>query len=201
MNLFNDVMASLCRVPINPDPSKRLLCVAVLVLVALPIHVTANEVDGEADNTKPNFLIVVADDMGWSDISPFGSEIRTPTLQKLADEGLSMGQFYVAPTCAPTRAMLMTGVDNHRAGVGTQMKNQAPNQLEYEHYKGQLLPDVITIPEGLAALGYESVMAGKWHLAIDEAQQPNNRGFNRSFTLPRLTCQTIFIPPRTTPVS
>ena len=149
--------------------------IAFIVLGSLQCQAWADE--------KPNFLIIVADDMGWSDISPFGSEIRTPTLQQLADEGLAMSQFYVAPTCAPTRAMLLTGLDNHRAGVGSQMRNQAPNQLAYEHYKGQLLPEVVTIPEGLAPLGYRSMMAGKWHLAIDEAQQPNNRGFHRSFTL------------------
>lgn len=154
---------------------KTVATCVLLVLLFSQLSVRADE--------QPNFLIIVADDMGWSDISPFGSEIRTPVLQQLADDGLAMSQFYVAPTCAPTRAMLMTGLDHHRAGVGSQMKNQAPNQLEYEHYKGQLLPQVVTIPEALAPLGYESVMAGKWHLAIDEAQQPNNRGFDRSFVL------------------
>lgn len=132
---------------------------------------------------QPNFLVIVADDMGWSDIAPFGGEIRTPNLQKLADDGLAMSAFYVAPTCAPTRAMLLTGLDNHRAGVGVQMKNETPNQLGHRHYKGQLLPEVMTIPEALAPHGYHSVMAGKWHLAVDETQQPNNRGFDRSFTL------------------
>lgn len=154
---------------------KNSTCITLVALLSLQFQAFASE--------KPNFLIVVADDMGWSDIAPFGSEIRTPTLQQLADEGLAMSQFYVAPTCAPTRAMLLTGLDNHRAGVGAQMKNQAPNQLEHEHYKGQLLPEVVTIPEGLAPLGYKSVMAGKWHLAVDEAQLPNNRGFDRSFIL------------------
>ncbi len=159
----------------------------LLALFSLQLQIQAGTLESEVEdvgaNEKPNFLIIVADDMGWSDISPFGSEIRTPTLQQLADEGLAMGQFYVAPTCAPTRAMLLTGLDNHRAGVGAQMKNQAPNQLEYEHCRGQLLPEVVTIPEGLAPLGYQSVMAGKWHLAIDEAQMPNKGGFDRSFVL------------------
>ena len=157
--------------------------IVLMMLFTLPIQSLAEEVAKTDKSEKPNFLIIVADDMGWSDISPFGSEIRTPTLQQLAEEGLAMSQFYVAPTCAPTRAMLMTGLDNHRAGVGAQMKNQAPNQLEYEHYKGQLLPEVVTIPEGLARAGYQSVMAGKWHLDIDEEQLPNHRGFDRSFVL------------------
>lgn len=155
----------------------------LFVLMSFSVQAAGDEAVPERSGDRPNFLIIVADDMGWSDIAPFGSEIRTPTLQRLADEGLAMGQFYVAPTCAPTRAMLMTGLDHHRAGVGTQMKNQAPNQLEHEHYKGQLLPGVVTIPEGLAPLGYRSVMAGKWHLALDDAQRPGNRGFDRSFTL------------------
>ena len=153
----------------------------LLFLLALTPQVFSAETAPQ--NTQPNFLVIVADDMGWSDISPFGGEIRTPTLQQLAEEGLAMSQFYVAPTCAPTRAQLMTGLDNHRAGVGTQKDTHAPNQLGHEHYKGQLLPNVVTIPEGLARLGYESVMAGKWHLDIDRTQLPSDRGFDRSFIL------------------
>ena len=164
---------------------KTSILIPILMLVTL--HVSANESRNQTTKAKttktPNFLIIVADDMGWSDISPFGGEIRTPSLQSLAEEGLSMGQFYVASTCAPTRSMLMTGLDNHRAGVGTQKDTHAPNQIGHEHYKGQLLPKVVTIPEGLAPLGYKSLMAGKWHLDIDGSQLPSKRGFDRSFTL------------------
>lgn len=113
----------------TPD-MKISIGVILLALTSLPF-----QAHSERATERPDFLMIVADDMGWSDISPFGSEIRTPALQQLADQGLSMSQFYVAPTCAPTRAMLLTGLGNHRASVGSRMKNQAPNQLEYEHYK------------------------------------------------------------------
>ncbi|MEL7043607.1 MAG: sulfatase-like hydrolase/transferase, partial [Pseudomonadota bacterium] len=130
----------------------------------------------------PNFLIVVADDMGWSDIGVLGGEIRTPTLDALAREGTVMTQFYVAPTCSPTRSMLMTGLDNHPAGVGTMHSLAAPNQTG-RNYAAQLHDDVVTMAEALGTRGYETLMSGKWHLAIDEAQRPHNRGFDRSFSL------------------
>lgn len=131
---------------------------------------------------SPNFLIVVADDMGWSDIGVLGGEIRTPTLDSLAREGTVMTQYYVAPTCSPTRSMLMTGLDNHPAGVGTMHSLAAPNQTG-RNYAAQLHGDVVTMAEALAGKGYETLMSGKWHLAVDEAQRPHNRGFDRSFSL------------------
>ena len=133
----------------------------------------------------PNFLVIVADDMGWSDLGVLGGEIRTPTLDALAHSGTLLTDFYVAPTCAPTRAMLLTGVDNHRAGLGVQSGMEAPNQVG-RNYRGQLHGDVVTMAEALAPQGYRSYMSGKWHLADNhdfEAQAPHNRGFDRSFTL------------------
>lgn len=133
--------------------------------------------------SPPNFLLVVVDDLGWSDVQPFGGEINTPTLRALADEGVMMTDFYVAPTCSPTRAMLLTGVDHHLAGLGTMDKLQTPNQLDSDGYQGQLLDSVVTVPEALKTKGYQTFLSGKWHLAIDESQHPHNRGFDRSFTL------------------
>jgi len=140
----------------------------------------------ERDNqaqSAPNFLIVVADDMGWSDAGAFGGEIRTPNIDKLADRGTKMSSFYVAPTCSPTRSMLMTGLDNHVAGLGTMAGLAAPNQSEAIGYGGQLHNRVVTIAEALKSHGYETMMAGKWHLAVDDTQLPNNRGFDQSFVL------------------
>lgn len=132
---------------------------------------------------RPNFIVIVADDMGWSDIGVFGSEIRTPTIDSLAEHGVTMTNFYVAPTCSPTRAMLMTGVDSHLAGLGTMEGVQAENQTHSDAYSGQLRDDVVTVAEGLKASGYATLMSGKWHLAKDASQYPSNRGFDRSFTL------------------
>ena len=144
---------------------------------------TATEVMPPTDD-RPNFLIVVADDLGWSDIGAFGGEINTPTLDALAENGLMMTQYYVAPTCSPTRSMLMTGMDNHPAGVGAMAGIQAPNQAGNRNYAAQLHDDVVTIAEALNADGYATMMSGKWHLAVDDTQTPDKRGFDRSFTMP-----------------
>jgi arylsulfatase len=132
--------------------------------------------------SAPNFLIIVADDLGWSDLAPFGGEISTPNLSELAQRGTLMTNFYVASTCAPTRAMLMTGVDNHLAGVGAFPGTSTPNQVG-RNYEGQLHNGVVTLAEALRAKGYHTMLSGKWHLSLDEEQRPHNRGFDRSFTL------------------
>lgn len=136
-----------------------------------------------AEKKPPNFLVVVADDLGWSDIGAFGGEIRTPVLDGLARQGVSMTQFYTAPTCSPTRAMLLTGVDHHLAGLGTMHDVRADNQLQSRNYAGELHHDVVTLPEVLQPLGYQTFMAGKWHLAASPEQYPNRRGFDKSFVL------------------
>jgi arylsulfatase len=134
--------------------------------------------------SRPNFLLIVADDMGWADLGSHGSEIRTPNLDALAARGLTMSHFRVAPTCSPTRAMLLTGVDNHSAGLGTMEGIQTPNQLNSEtNYGGQLHDGVVTVAEALSASGYATMMAGKWHLAVSEDQYPHRRGFDKSFAL------------------
>ena len=142
----------------------------------------AESTTGTDDRPPPNFLLVVADDLGWSDIGALGGEIRTPTLDALAHQGTVLTDYYVAPTCSPTRAMLMTGVDNHLAGVGTMMHMRAPNQTN-RNYDAQLHDGVVTVSEVLKAHGYETFMSGKWHLSSDPSQEPHARGFDRSFVL------------------
>lgn len=162
------------------------LGVSLLVLAACSAPSTTNEVADEAaaesQTQPPNFLIVVADDLGWSDLGAFGGEINTPTLNGLAAQGMMMTNFYVAPTCSPTRSMLMTGVSNHQAGVGAMAGIAAPNQTT-RNYAAQLHDEVVTFAEVLQGNGYQTLMSGKWHLAIDETQHPNERGFDRSFAL------------------
>ena len=91
----------------------------------------AKPVDPSAEGTRPNFLLVVVDDMGFADIEPFGSEIETPTLTRLAENGVMFTNFYAAPTCSPARAMLMSGMDNHIAGIGNMAETVADNQMGY----------------------------------------------------------------------
>lgn len=116
-----------------------------------------------ADSAKPNILIIVADDLGFSDIAPFGGNIETPVLTALAKEGLSFSNFYAQPTCSPTRASLLTGNDNHVAGLGimSEMDYPALKALNLPSYAGHLSKDVVTIPEILRDNGYHTYMTGK----------------------------------------
>jgi arylsulfatase len=154
----------------------------LVILLALATQACVEE---KPLTTTPNILLIVADDMGWSDIEPFGAEIRTPTLQKMADEGLRFTQFYVNPACSPTRSSLMSGTDNHLTGMGTnaellseeQRKNPTPG------YEGYLNHRVASVAETLSDAGYQTFMAGKWHLGEEEKHWPDKRGFQRSFAL------------------
>ena len=91
-----------------------------------------------AQDDRPNFLLIVADDMGFSDLGSFGGEINTPSLDQLAKEGVRYTNFYVAPTCSPTRSMLLTGIDNHLVGMGTMYEYMSPNHEGVDGYEGVL---------------------------------------------------------------
>ena len=115
---------------------------------------------------KPNFLIVVADDLGFSDTGPYGSEIKTPNLDWLAKEGIRMTDFHTAATCSPTRSMLFSGTDNHIAGLGAMWEQikQMPKAYENKRgYEGYLNFDVAALPEVLSDAGYFTTLSGKWY--------------------------------------
>jgi arylsulfatase A-like enzyme len=132
---------------------------------------------------RPNFLIIVADDLGYSDIGAFGGEIDTPNLDALAKRGVKLTGFHTAPTCSPTRSMLLSGTDNHRAGLGTMAELIAPNQRGKPGFEGYLRPGVASLAEVLGANGYRTILSGKWHLGVTPEQDPSARGFQHSFTL------------------
>lgn len=132
---------------------------------------------------RPNVLLIVVDDMGYSDAQPFGGEIRTPRLQRLADEGVRLRNFHVSSLCAPTRAMLLSGCDNHQAGLGVMPPFHATNQYLQRGYEGPLNHRVMTIAEVLKGAGYGTYMAGKWHLGALDGYRPEDRGFDRVFAL------------------
>lgn len=132
---------------------------------------------------RPNFLIIVADDLGFSDVGAFGGEIATPNLDRLANGGVRFTNFYTAATCSPTRAMLMSGVDHHRAGLGTMNELITDEQRGHPGYEGYLNQRVVTLAELLRDSGYSTLMSGKWHLGETVEQDPSNRGFERSFAL------------------
>ncbi len=135
------------------------------------------------DAARPNFLVIVADDLGYSDLGAFGGEIATPQLDALATDGVRFSDFHTTPACSPTRAMLLTGTDNHRAGLGTMAEALAPNQRGKPGYEGYLPATVATLPELLQAGGYRTLMAGKWHLGLTPEQDPHARGFQHTFAL------------------
>lgn len=135
------------------------------------------------ESQRPNILLIVADDLAISDLGYMGSEIRTPNLDALARRGVILDNFYVSPACSPTRAMLMSGVDNHRSGLGVMGESIMPEQRGRPGYEGYLNFKVHPLAERLRKAGYATFMAGKWHLGAGEGQRPSDRGFDRSFAL------------------
>lgn len=133
--------------------------------------------------SRPNILMIVLDDAGYSDLGPFGGEILTPSIDNLASEGIVFSQFSVTPNCSSTRASLLTGMDHHRTGMGTH-GGPTENQKGKPGYEGVLNDRVITMAEVLQNGGYHTMMAGKWHLGNkQEHTWPSGRGFDKSFAL------------------
>ncbi len=138
----------------------------------------------EADAQKrPNIVLIVADDAGYTDIGAFGSEISTPNIDALAAVGIRFTDFHVAPTCSPTRSMLLSGVDNHLAGLGAMAEFTASNQKGVPGYEGYLNDRVAPLPALLRDAGYHTYMAGKWHMGEEPEHFPAARGFERDLTL------------------
>ena len=138
---------------------------------------------GSAAGQAPNVLLIVMDDVGYTDLGAYGSEIATPNIDALAEEGVLLTSFYGTPLCTPTRAMLLTGVNNHRAGVGVMSHEQVPNLQGLPGYEGHLNQRVATVSEILLDAGYHTYMTGKWDLGFAEDQSPAARGFEKSFAL------------------
>ena len=135
---------------------------------------------------KPvNIVLIVADDLGYSDIGCFGSEIATPNIDALAKAGQIFTSFYTAATCSPSRAMLLSGTDNHVAGLGNMAEHVVyfPQQTGRPGYEGHLNDRVVCIAQLLKDKGYHTYISGKWHLGLTPEQSPTAKGFEQSFTL------------------
>jgi arylsulfatase A-like enzyme len=132
---------------------------------------------------RPNIVIIVADDMGFSDIGMFGSEIQTPNLDNLAKSGVRFTNFYTHASCSPTRSMLLSGLDTHINGLGNMDEWTAPNQVGLDGYEGNLSTKVVAFPQLLKDAGYHTYMVGKWHMGKSPDKIPAARGFERDFTL------------------
>jgi len=135
-------------------------------------------------NKKPNIILIMSDDMGYSDIGSYGGVINTPTLDGLAADGLRFTQFYNTGRCCPTRASLLTGLYPHQAGVGFMMDDRGT-----EAYQGDLSSKAVTIAEVLKQAGYSTYMSGKWHVTPLKPSKENpskhnwplQRGFDKFF--------------------
>jgi arylsulfatase len=137
-----------------------------------------------AEAARPNVIVIMSDDMGWSDLGCYGSEIETPNLDALASRGVRFTQFYNTARCCPTRAALLTGLYPHQAGIGHMMEDRGR-----EGYRGELNRHCLTIAEVLRTAGYRTYMAGKWHVTkkvrpdgeADQHNWPLQRGFDRFY--------------------
>jgi arylsulfatase A-like enzyme len=132
---------------------------------------------------RPNIVFILADDLGYTDIASYGSEVHTPSLSALAEQGLSFTNYHTAANCAPARAMLLTGVDSHLAGVPNIPEMLAPQQRVHANYQGVLGDDVVTLATLLEDAGYHTYMAGKWHLGMEPHKRPSRRGFQRTMAM------------------
>lgn len=149
-------------VAVKKNSVQRLAAMLVLALILLGCSEPAHE--------RPNILFILVDDLGWSDIGPFGSEIPTPNLDEMAAAGMRYTNFHTAMKCNPTRAMFLTGLDNNIAATGGRRD-------------WRVLPDVPTLPERLRDAGYLTLMSGKWDAGSGEGQWPHDRGFEHNVSL------------------
>jgi arylsulfatase len=159
---------------------KRNLFATVLLIFAF--NATFSNHAYAAKDPRPNIILIMADDMGFSDIGCYGGEIQTPTLDQLAAGGLRFTQFYNTGRCCPTRASLMSGLYPHQAGVGWMTTDNG-----YDGYRGDLNRNCLTIAEAVKTAGYATYMSGKWHVTKDlygddgKSNWPRQRGFDRFF--------------------
>lgn len=151
--------------------------------VALSLTLLFSHFANSQTGERPNVVLILADDLGFTDIAPFGSEIDTPNIARLAASGLSFTNYHTAANCAPARAMLLTGVDSHRNGVPNIPESIPPEQLAYDHYQGVLSQNVVTLASLLRGGGYHTYMTGKWHLGHTPELLPSARGFERTIAM------------------
>ncbi len=156
----------------NQDLSRREL------LRSLAVGGAAAATGRARASQRPNLVVIMADDMGFSDIGCYGGEIATPNIDRLARGGLRFTQFYNNAKCCPTRSALLTGIYNHQAGVGNMVAD-----LGTPSYQGFLNEKCVTIAEALREGGYTTLMSGKWHVGEERPHWPRDRGFDRYFGL------------------
>ena len=163
--------------------SRRMVLEVAACAVTVLLGSALFSLPGRAQDRRPNVVLIVADDLGYSDLGSFGGEIKTPNLDSLASVGIRFTQFYTSAVCSPSRSMMLTGSDNHIAGLGNMAEFTAPNQKGKPGYEGHLNDHVVSVASLLKDSGYHTYMAGKWHLGEEPNYYPAARGFSRDLTL------------------
>ena len=158
---------------------QRFLALGGLLVLLLGSCASRNNTSRQVIARRPNIIVILADDMGYSDLSCMGSEISTPNLDRLASEGVLFTQFYNTARCCPTRAALLTGLYSHQADVG----HMTGNGVNVQGYHNELSHDAVTIAEVMHGAGYVTYMTGKWHVTSKE--KPGSPRCTPHSTLPR----------------
>lgn len=158
-------------------------CAVTAFMWAMGMLATTAMATGTASPARPNIVVIVADDWGFTDVGAFGGEIATPHLDDLSKRGVRFSNFHVAASCSPTRSMLLTGVDNHRNGHGNLRETMPGAHLGQPGYEASLAPNVVTVASLLQASGYRTFVTGKWNVGNEPHNLPNQRGFDRSFVM------------------
>jgi len=154
--------------------------IAIPIIVILILSPGIKKLSALNGKKRPNIIIILADDMGYSDLSCMGSEIPTPNIDNLAKDGVLFTHFYNASRCCPSRASLLTGLYQTRAGIG----HMNTTKLNVPEYQGYLSKNAVTIAEVLKETGYRTIMTGKWHVGDEPEQWPMRRGFERFYGIP-----------------
>lgn len=165
---------------VGPLARSRWVLHLLVIVCLLPVAVPSRGAESRTARA-PNFIVILADDLGYADLGHDGSGIETPNIDRLAREGTKLTQFYAAaPYCSPTRAAFLTGRYPHSVGVPHIISSPQPNETpERTANRGRLSHDARTLPQALAPGGYASMLAGKWHLGYEEGWWPRSYGFNR----------------------
>lgn len=148
--------------------------VAMTALMVLP---------AQAQDARPNILVVLFDDVGFTGFGAYGADARTPNIDALAQSGTLFSRYYSSPFCGPSRAMLMTGMDNHQVGMGTLVETVTPNQRALPGYSMVWEDDQATLATLLSDAGYQTYVTGKWGIGAKGANLPDRFGFDRSYVM------------------
>jgi len=154
---------------------------AVYLIFLLVFYPAWGQPNSTADQ-RPNILLIVADDLGYADLGSYGSDINTPNIDALAEQGMVLTQFHTAPSCGPTRAMLLSGNNNHVAGTARQNTTGVAG-WPVRGYENYLSDRIVPFPRLLQEAGYHTYTVGKWHLGMSSEHSPRAAGFSRAFNM------------------